>query len=169
MPSVGTQFHMLFDELISFVADVRARYSLNAELEKWFPTTTHEVPSSADLTEEVRRFGHVDRIWLLWKPPRCRKYERFMLNVGRKKGDRLQQAFLGAGTDKPVAFTVLKKVAQDLKKRTTAGLWVISQTGHVGYSKTCRISPGAASAARAGEIELADMAFGASYRVDPPE
>ncbi len=169
MPSVNIQFHMLFEELIDFVGDVSSRYRLEVELEQWFPERARQVPFGADLPKEVRHFGHVDRIWLLCKPPRCRKFERFMLNVGRLRGKRLAQADLGAGTHKAEAFKVLKKVAQDLKKRTTAGIWVITETGNVGYNKSFRFSRGAAKADRTGEVELVSIAFTQSFRVDPPE
>ena len=169
MPAVTIQFHMLFEELVAFVAEMRTRHNLGIELERWFPNKAHEVPQDADLAKEVRRFGHVDRIWLLCKPPRHRKIQRFMLNVGNLKGNRLNQAHLGAGTDNLEAFKVLKKVARDLKKRTTAGIWVIGATGVVGYDKISRTSPGAAKASRAGDIELVQFGTTGSFSVDPPE
>src|SRR5262249_34387651 len=139
MPGVTVQFHMLFDELVDFVADMMTRYSLAVELERFFPTTTQVVTSPADLSDEIIRFGHVDRMWLLCKPPRARKYERFNLLVGRQKGRKLEQSHLGAGTDKAAAFKILKKIAYQLKKRTIAGT-------DFGTLKVFRVSPGAASA-----------------------
>ncbi len=147
MPGVTVQFHMLFDELIDFVADMMARYSVAVELERFFPTTTHVVTSSSDLSNEIFRFGHVDRMWLLCKPPRARKYERFNLLVGRQKGRELRQSHLGAGTDKAEAFKILKKIAYQLKKRTIAG-------NEFGTLKIFRVSSGAADAARTGKLEL---------------
>jgi hypothetical protein len=158
---------MLFDELVDFVAGMMARYSLAVELERFYPAGSHTVLAAADLAGEIARFGHVDRVWLLCKP-RTRKPERFMLNVGRVRGKRLEQAQLGGGTEKREAFAVLKKLAADLKRATTAGVWVVNQTGTVGYAKTFRISPGAAAAARAGTVTL--TAPGATQRFfpDPP-
>lgn len=169
MPNVTIQFHMLFDELVDFVADVMSRYSLAVELERFFPTTVSVVAADANLAEEVARFGHVDRIWLLCKPPRARKFEKFNLKVGRVKGKRMEQSHLGAGTDKIEAFKILKKVAQQLRERTTAGIWVITEMGNVGYAKTFRYSAGAAKAARTGSMELTAIGFTQSFRVDPPE
>src|SRR5262245_7729778 len=117
MPRVNVQFHMLLDELIDFVGDVSSRYSLAVELEKFFPTRVRLLPCGAKLNLETSRFGHVDRIWLLCKPPRCRKFERFTLNIGRLRGNRLEQSDLGTGTDKAEAFKVLKKVARHLKRQ----------------------------------------------------
>src|SRR5262245_18864406 len=111
MPCVTIQFHMLFDELIDFVATMMSRYSLAVELEAFFPKKLTVVAESADLTSEVERFGQVDRIWLLCRPPRARKFERFNLHVGRIKGKRLEQSHLGAGTKKVEAFKILKSVA----------------------------------------------------------
>src|SRR5262249_17985755 len=112
-----------------------------------FPTTTHVVTSSSELADEITRFGHVDRMWLLCKPPRARKYERFNLLVGRQKGKMLGQSHLGAGTEKPEAFKTLKKIAYQLKNATTAGT-------DFGMLKIFRVSPGAANAARTGKLEL---------------
>ena len=169
MPYVNVQFHMLFEELIDFVANVRAQYSLSVELERWFPKTVREVLADADLATAVREFGPVDRIWLLYKPSQSQKFERFMLNVGTMRGNRLAQAGLGAGTDNEEAFGVLKKIAVELKRRTAPGIWVVSATGHVGLSKISRVSEGAADASKAGKIELTDVAFGQRMYVDPPE
>jgi hypothetical protein len=75
MPAVTVQFHMMFDELVDFVADMMRDYSLAVELERFFPTTTHVVTTPAELPDEISRFGHVDRMWLLCKPPRARKFQ----------------------------------------------------------------------------------------------
>jgi hypothetical protein len=169
MPSVNIQFHMLFEELIEFVSEISSRYQLEIEFEQFFPQAFRLVPLGADLPEEVRQFGKVDRIWLLCKPPRSKKSERFMLNVGRLRGKRLAQADLGAGARTAKGWEVLKKVATDLKRRTKAGIWVINENGCVGYAKDFRISEGATKAARAGVIDLVSIAFTQSFRVDPPE
>jgi|SRR6516164_194809 hypothetical protein len=118
MRSVNIQFHMLFEELINFVSTVSSRYRLQVELERFYPKASVQLPLGTDLAEEVGRFGHVDRIWLLYKPPKSRNTERFMLNVGRRRDIRLEQAQLGAGAKVPEANEVLKKVALDLKHRT---------------------------------------------------
>lgn len=141
MPGVTVQFHMLFDELVVFVSDMMRHHSLAVELERFFPTTTRVVTTSVDLSDEITRFGHVDRMWLLCKPPRARKYERFNLNVGRQKDNRLEQSHLGAGTDKAEALKTLKKIAYQLKKRTIAGVWVIGVMGHVGFTKIFEYRP----------------------------
>lgn len=169
MPGVTVQFHMLFDELVVFVSDMMRHHSLAVELERFFPTTTRVVTTSADLSDEITRFGHVDRMWLLCKPLRARKYERFNLNVGRQKDNRLEQSHLGAGTDKAEALKTLKKIAYQLKKRTIAGVWVIGAMGHVGFTKIFRVSPGATDAARAGKLELTGIGGVQSFRVDPPD
>jgi len=169
MPSVTVQFHMLFDELVEFIADMMLQHSLAVELERFCPTTTCVVTAPADLPDEISRFGHVDRIWLLYKPARARKYERFNLHVGRLREKRLEQSHLGAGTDKAEAFKTLKKIADQLKKRTNPGVWVIGATGHVGFMKIFRVSPGAANAARAGNLELTGPGSTQSFRVDPPD
>jgi len=168
MLSATIQFHMLFDEQIDFVAEVMSRFSLAAELERFFPNTRCEVTSAAELAHAVGRFGHVDCIWLLYKPPRARKHERFYLKVGRQKHDQMEQSHLGADTDKAEAFKVLQKVAQHLKKRTTAGIWVIGASGHVGFAKSFRYSLGAAHSSRTGMLELKAIGFTQSFRVDPP-
>jgi hypothetical protein len=121
------------------------------------------------LPEEISRFGHVDRIWFLWKTARARKYERFNLIVGRLIDNRLEQSHFGAGTDKPEAFKILKKVAHQLKKRTTAGVWVIGFTNNVGFTKDFRVSPATADAARNGKVELTSPGFTQSFRVDAPD
>jgi hypothetical protein len=169
MPAVTVQFHMLFDELTDFIADAMRDHSLAVELERFFPTTTRVVTTPADLPAEITRFGHVDRIWLLCKPARARTYERFNLSVGRLKSNRLEQSHLGAGTDKPDAFKILKQIAHQLKKRTAAGVWVIGCTGSVGFMKAFRVSPATADAARTGKVELTGLGFTQSFRVDPPD
>ncbi len=169
MPAVTVQFHMLFDELVDFIADMMRDHSVGVELERFFPTTTRVVTTPTKLREEIARFGHVDRMWLLCKPARARNYERFNLIVGRLKDNRLEQSHLGAGTDKAEAFKILKKIAYQLKKRTTAGVWVISCTGNVGFMKIFRVSPATADAARAGKVELMSYGFTQSFRVDPPK
>src|SRR5262245_60706968 len=146
MPSINIQFHMLLDELIGLVS---SRYQLGVELEQFFPQAFRKVPLNADLIKEVKQFGQLDRIWLLYKTPKSKTPEKFMLNVGRQRGKRLGQAQLGAGTRKVKTFELLKKVATDLKRRTAAGIWVITETGKVAYVKGFRISQGAASATRA--------------------
>jgi hypothetical protein len=160
---------MLLEELIEFVVDVSARHALSVRLERWFPTVVREVPMDANLRTEVRKFGQVDRISLLHTPARARKAECFTLNVGTTRDNRLAQAQFTGGSNKVDAYDVLKKVAAELKRRTVAGLWVITETGNVGYSKLFRVSPGAAAASRAGRVELVSMAFTQSFRVDEPE
>lgn len=150
MPGVTVQFHMLFDELVEFVADMMIRHSLALELERFFPKTILIVTSPGDLSDEIIRFGHVDCMWLLCKPPRARKYERFYLSVGRQKGRKLEQSHFGAGTEKAEAFKTLKKIAYQLKKRTIAGT-------EFGTLKIFRVSPGAANALSTGKLELTSI------------
>jgi hypothetical protein len=169
MPSVNLQFHALFDELIDFLNAIRNRNCLGVELERFYPKSLREVPSSVELATEIKEFGHVDRFWLLYTPTTSKKAERFMLNVGQQKGKKLAQSQLGGGTNKIDAYGVLKQVASELRKRTSAGLWVVAETGDVDYAKGFRISPGAATAARAGEIDLVSIAFTQSFKVDRPE
>ena len=169
MHSLEIQFHMLFDELTEFVRDVSSRYELEVELERFYPKAARTIPSGADLTEEVRQFGQVDRFWLLCKTPDSRKAERFMLDVGGQRGNRLAQAALGAGANTDEAYQILKQVAVELKCRTTAGIWVVTEAGNVGYNKKFRISEGATNAARAGEIQLVSVAFTQSFLVDQPK
>ena len=169
MHSVNIQFHMLFEELVSFVADESARYQLEIELEQFFPQAFRIVPLGADLIGEIKQFGQVDRFWLLYTSTKSKMAEKFMLNVGRQRGNRLAQSQLGAGARKAMAFEVLKHVARDLKMRTSAGLWVIGETGIGGYVKNFRISEGATDASRSGEIELVSPVFTQSFHVDRPE
>jgi len=169
MPSVNVQFHMLPEELVQFVRDVSSRYQLEVELERFYPKALQAAPVDGDLTEEIKKFGQLDRIWLVCKTPKSKKAERFMLNVGRQRGNRLAQAQFGAGTNKAKVLEVLKQVVSDLKRSTKAGIWVVNEDGSVGYSKISRISEGATNAVRAGQIDLVSPAFTQSYRVDPPE
>ena len=168
MPGVRVQFHMLPEEIIAFVADVMSRYSLGAELERFFPPGSCEVPVDADVAKAASEFGHFDRIWLLFRPPRCRKFEKFGLYVGGLKGTRLDQAFFGTSTDKAGAVPVLKQIARDLRRATTPGVWVVGPRGNVGYAKEFRFSPGAASKARSGEIELTMGGTTQQFLVDEP-
>jgi len=168
MPAVTIQFHMLFYELTDFVAELMCQFSLDVELERFFPKKVRIVSADQDLAKKIATFGHVDRIWLLCKPPRCRKFERFNLYVGRVKSDHLEQSHLGAGTEKAEAFKVLQKIARQLKKRTTAGIWVRGETGQVGFAKNFRFSPGAAEVQRTGKMKLTAIGFGQSFHVDPP-
>ena len=92
-----------------------------------------------------------------------------MLNFGGIRGNRLAQGQFGAGTDNTEAFGVLKKVASELKGRTAQGVWVVTEAGNVGYTKAFRVSDGAAAASRAGKLELTNVAFTQTIRVDPPE
>jgi hypothetical protein len=169
MSSVNIQFHMLLEEVIQFVREVSSRYQLEVELERFYPQAVRAVPVDGDLTEVINQFGQLDRIWLVYKTPKSKKAEKFMLNVGRKRGNRLAQAQLGARTNKAEAFEVVKKVAGDLKHRTNAGMWVVSESGSVGYVKNFRISEGATNAARAGKIDLVSPAFTQSFTLDRPE
>jgi hypothetical protein len=138
-------------------------------LERFYPKAARVVPSGADLSEEIRQFGQVDRFWLLCKPPDSPTTERFMLDVGLQRGNRLAQGALAAGARTDQAFQILKQVAVELKRRTTAGIWVVSEAGNVGYNRKFRISEGAANASRAGEIQLVSVAFTQSFLVDPPK
>ena len=169
MRSLNIQFHMLFEELTEFVRDVSSRYDLDVEFERFYPKAARLVPSGADLSEEIRQFGQVDRFWLLCKTPDSPTTERFMLDVGRQRGKRLAQAALGAGAYTDQGYQILKQVADELKRRTAAGIWVVTETGNVGYNEKFRISEGATNAARAGEIQLVSVAFTQSFLVDPPE
>jgi hypothetical protein len=169
MPSVNIQFHILLEELTDFVSEVSARHNLEIELERHYPKSVKQVPLGDDLTEEIKQFGHVDRFWLLFKTPGSRKAERFMLNFGGLRGNRLAQSQFGAGTHNPDAYRILKQVAADLKERTTAGMWVVTEAGTVGYVKKARISEGATRASRSDKLELVSPIFTQSFRVDPPE
>jgi hypothetical protein len=169
MHSVNIQFHMLFEELVEFVSAVSTRYQLEIELERFYPNAVRLVSVGADISEEIRQFGQVDRFWLLYKAPRSKRAEKFMLNVGRQRGDRLAQAQLGAGADKAAAFEVLKRIASDLKRTTTAGMWLLTENGNFGYVKNARVSEGARNAALAGKVNLVGIAFSGSFRVIPPD
>jgi hypothetical protein len=169
MPSLNIQFHMLFDEVAEFVRDIRSRHQLEVELERFYPKAVRVVPADADMAEEIRQFGQVDRFWLLCKTPNSQKKERFMLNVGRERNNRLAQGALGAGAHTVQAYQILKQVTAELKRRTTAGIWVVTEAGNVGYNNKFRISEGATNAARAGKVQLVSEAFTQSFFVDPPE
>jgi hypothetical protein len=147
MPGVTVQFHMLFDEMVDYVREMMTRFSLAVELEQFFSPATRVVTSPADLADEIARFGHVDRMWFLCKPPRARKFERFSLLVGRQKGRKLEQSHLGAVTDKAKAFKTLKQIAYQLRKRTIGG-------DEFGTLKFFRVSPGAAKAMSTGKLKL---------------
>ena len=166
MPSVNIQFHMLPTEFFQFVRDVSSWHDLDVELERYYPKELRLVPHGGDLIEEVNQFGNVDCIWLLYQTPKSKKTEKFMLAVGRQRGRRLAQAQLGAGTDKAKAFQILKKVVAELKRRTTAGIWVVGGGGNVGYAKNFRISEGAKEASRAGKVDLVSIVFTQSFHVD---
>lgn len=169
MRSLNIQFHMLFEELTEFVRDVSSWYHLDVELERFYPKAARLVPPGADLSEEIRQFCQVDRFWLLCNPPDSRKTERFMLDVGEQRGNRLAQAALGAGAHTEQGYQILKQVAAELKRRTTAGMWVVTETENVGYNNRFRISEGAGNAARTGEIQLVSVAFTQTFLVDPPK
>src|SRR4051794_31580782 len=98
MNTANIQFHMLLDEVLVFVDAVRAQYSLQIELERWHPKAVRVLPADADLAAEVRRFGSIDRIWLLFQPQRSERTERFMLNIGGTRAHRLAQSQFGGGT-----------------------------------------------------------------------
>lgn len=168
MYSVNVQFHMLLDELISMIAELAARHSLAIELERWHPKATSNMSAGTDLAAKARAFGRVDRIWLLYMPRHSDTVERFMLNVGNLRGNRLGQAQLGAGARTKEALGVLKEIAAELRRRTRAGLWVVTATGHVNFTKMFRISDRAADAARSGQIQLTDIAFGQDMYVELP-
>jgi len=159
---------MLFDELVKFVVDVCLRLNLEVELERYFPNVFHLVPRAANLVKEIKEFGKLDCFWLVYKSPRSKKPEKFMLAVGRQRGNLLAQAHLGAGASTEQGYKVLKQVARDLKKHTKAGLWAMSGTGEIAFVKQVRISEGATIAARAGKVVLANITFGPSFFVDPP-
>jgi hypothetical protein len=160
---------MLLEEMIQFVEHVRTRFSLLVQIERWFPDVRREVPPNASLKDEVRKFGHVDRMLLLYTPPRCRKPVVFTLNVGRQKGTRLDQSQFTGGSDNKDAFSTLKKIAAELKRRADPGVWIIMATGNVGYSKLERVSKGAAAGSRAGTLELGRGGCTVIYRMDKPE
>lgn len=168
MPGVNIQFHMLFGEMTDFVAEVLSQYSLTAELEKFYPAALHTVAPVANLVTETRNFGEVNRIWLLCKPPRSRKPERFALHVGRMKDTRLEQSQFGSRTEKAEAYKALKGIAQELKRRTTAGIWVVTAAGNVGFNKYFRFSPGVAKAQRQRKLQLTAVGFTQSFYVDRP-
>jgi hypothetical protein len=168
VPGVNIQFHMLPDEVLDFVDVVRARFALMVVLEKWFPDWTREVPPERDLRKSFHKFGPLDRMWLQYRPPRCRKSESFCLNMPKFRSNRLLQGQLGGGTEKPAAFKVLTQIAREFKKRAKAGAWVVTEAGNIGYCRDFRISPGATAASRAGEIELVSMGNTQSFHVDEP-
>lgn len=159
---------MLLDELVNFIEEIRSQLNLEIELERFYPKASQVVRSTAILKTEVEKFGDVDRFWLLYKPRDYKVPERFMLNVGIQKGKRLSQAQFGAGTDRSAAIEVLRKIVAELKGRTSAGIWVIGETGIAGFVKEFRISEGAKKASQAGNIELVSSAFTQSFQVDKP-
>jgi hypothetical protein len=161
MHSVNIQFHILLGELMEFVGEVSSKYQLVVELERFYPKAIRVVSEDEDLPKVAKQFGEVDRIWLVYKSPRSKKSEKFMLNVGRQRGRRLAQAQLGAGADNAKSIEILKSV-------TTAGMWIEAANGNVGFSKTARISEGATTAARTGKIDLVGIAFTQLFHVDPP-
>jgi hypothetical protein len=168
MHSVNIQFHILLGELMEFVGEVSSKYQLVVELERFYPKAIRVVSEDEDLPKVAKQFGEVDRIWLVYKSPRSKKSEKFMLNVGRQRGRRLAQAQLGAGADNAKSIEILKSVARDLTRLTTAGMWIEAANGNVGFSKTARISEGATTAARTGKIDLVGIAFTQLFHVDPP-
>src|SRR5439155_276966 len=100
-----------------------------------------------------------DCFWLLYKVPQSKQPERFMLGFGGQRSNRLAQSQLGAGARTEEGYDVLKQVARDLEQRTTAGIWVIGETGHIAYCKKDRISEGAKKASRSGQLDLVSIAF----------
>jgi intein/homing endonuclease len=100
--------------------------------------------------------------------PETKEQERFMFNVGRLRGNRLAQADLGAGARTDEGYQVLKGIARELKRRTKPGVWVIGETGNVGFAKDFRLSKGAKDASRMGEVQLVSLAFTQLFVPDPP-
>lgn len=169
MKTVNIQFHMLFDELLNFVTYVRDLYQLDVELEHWHPARTKLVDQTTSLAAACKGFGQVDRIWLIYKPERSKTAERFMLNVGTVRERRLKQADLGAGARTAEGAKVLDKITRELKRRTTAGVWVADDLGgSAGFAKSFRISPGAAHASRSGVLELVGIGFTQTFYPDDP-
>jgi hypothetical protein len=167
MPGISLQFHMLPEEQWAFVDEMRAKHGLGVILERFWPKAALDVAPGNGLAEAVARLGKVDLVLFTYLPPRCRKPHGFNLHLGLVRHGRLEQAHLHGGSDNAAAFAMWKRLAAELKRRTTAGVWVTAAQGNVGYSKD-RISPGAAAADRAGELELTMGGTVLRYTADEP-
>lgn len=168
MSTMNIQFHMLPSEIIAFVSDIRSKHAVSIELERWHPKAVRTIPPLANVSTEVQDFGIVDRIWLIVESAAPRLSERFMLNIGSVKGEKLQQSQFGGETRSPLGYRVCKQLASELRRRTRAGLWIIGEHGSVGFKRSFRVSPGAMEASRRGHLKLTNVAWTQVFCVDAP-
>lgn len=167
MSRININFHMLPDELLQFAVDIMNHYPLSAEVEQWHPKVQIRVDAGDGIVDAVRQLDKLHRIWLIFNNE-ASSCDRIMINVGQRTDNCLQQSQMGADVKTPEAIKILKEIATKLRRRTTSGVWIMSESGSVGHSKSFRVSPAAARAARAGHIELKNLIFTQRILVDPP-
>lgn len=169
MKSINIQFHMLPTELLSLVDDVRRKYVLDVELEAWSPHRSKVVTATESLVSAVEQFGETDRYWFIVKKGKSNGTDKLMLNAPTFRGKRLNQADFGAGAKSPEGQEILKGIAEELRSRTSPGVWVVGEFGGVSaFAKSFRISKAAAAASRSGEVELSGIGFVQRFYPDKP-
>jgi hypothetical protein len=167
--SINVQFHMLPEEIANFAAGVSNTLKLDIELEKLTSRSVTKLPRDGDLKAAlISQMPATDRIWFVTDSVDPDQIERFMLNVGRQKGDQLAQSQLGAGAKSARGHALLKKLAAELTAQTKDGCWVVSEAGNIGMSKMSRLSEGAIKASRAGKLVLRSAIFTQYYSIDKP-
>jgi hypothetical protein len=153
------QFHMLPEELVSFIQEMMLKHQFNLELERWFPRRKVNIAAgNQSLMDEIEQSGFPDRIWLLIGDDELKRDgEYLMLNVGKLVGNALAETQLGGRTKDEQVYKVWSTVGAELKRRAPPGGWLVNPSQKLKqYYKTCHFSRAAADASRRGEIVLKD-------------
>lgn len=122
---------------------------------------THGIPRRIGLgfespnteVESAYEFMRDNLNWVLW-------------DIGEMNSERLKESQFSASTDNSTHGKTWTSLATQIKKATTAGMWVINpQTGTKQFYKQCRFSPGAASFFKSGK-KLIAVAGWNYYEID---
>lgn len=161
MPDISCQFWALPEEIAPFVKNFVIEFRLHIVGMKFFPFTAIEIEQER-IENVILNHPEFERyaftLYLPDIPDRSDQIEfsnmnpnRLTMDIGRITEKGLSESWLTTRAQDPEVFAIWKKVANQLRKMTTAGVTTINpNTGESGYERTFRYTVGAKQCEVAG-------------------
>jgi hypothetical protein len=174
MSAINLSFHALPEEQLEILRQWRPTHrDVLVVAMYWLPTFK---VIEFDFDEVLRTPGFPKRICLGFEPLRrgAESMYQFMIDnlnwtawdIGELNEDGLRESQFSASTNNATHAKTWISLANQIRKATTAGMWVINpETGAKQFYKQCRFSPGAAAISRSGK-KLLPVAGWNYYEID---
>ena len=137
MTDISIQFHALPTELRQFVEEMKDLFPLHLTAERYFPSEYRQLTCLEDLDKVFSDDSPYRRLYFTLdrpKIPNSRSVgfskmnpEHMRLEIGQRTSEGLEQSWLTARTEDPEILSTWRKIANQLRKKTEAGVLAINR------------------------------------------